>query len=1045
MRVWLFIVALAFPFLCISQSLKSDWAKLKEAYENNTLINTTEFDKLISRYEKSEAADADVWTQLYFYYGDLFMGKNDLEKASEKLSRAYTYSQKAKDTTLKYVVILSFARISFALEDHEKAEEYYRYALPGISAMYGQSSLDYTIIFYEYVRNLVSMRRYAEATPMLEALNYYFKTLNLIEHPSYLSILANQAWIKKEEGDANGAIQLYSQLVSNDLLLKQGDTSAYVTILTNMADIYRETDQSEKALAAIRELKNQMNLLGYKDPDQVGFTENILGLIYKNLGNYQESEKAFNSAIQIYINAKLTETSHYCTVLSNYSDLLRYLGRREEAMKMLETSMVIRKKKFGVQTETYANSLTNYALLLQEKGEDEKAKEYFEDAFKIYALTVSKNSVTYANALNNLSYSCLLTNDLENAARYKNEALELMDKNYGKQNYRYISFLNGAVMIDLAKGNTNAAMDKALTSMQLAQAKYGRSHMLYTNALSNLADVYLIDHNYVSCLRTMTELMDLKMQELSSYFYSMNYEDQASYLQEIQMHLDGYATVLMNLKLLKDPSANDSVLTTFFNYQLQIRSLLNRNVSAMNQQLLTIKDETLKQEYEKLQSMKRAMLEMLKEENGSEDLSVMESSIKKQENLVRSKLKFTTEFHSNYGTVQKALSANEAAIEIYKYMDISSGNKPYTRYAALVVTKDQKTPRFVQLSPANLNDTLCLQQYLQMMDSEQTDTLSYNRFFAAIEHELKGKTKLYIAPSGIYHQLNLLTLYDPVKKNYVIDSYDIVQTNNLSSIEHLPESGDGTKRAALFGDPDFYLKDGRSTNTKQVSKDLLAMRLGMETISELPGTAKEVEMIGNAMSKNGWETEAYVRGKASEDNLSKIGSPRVLHIATHGYFVKESSAEEGYMLGFSTKQFARREELRSGLIMAGAALPDNGKDRGVAKDGIFTSAEATLLNLSNTDLVVLSACQTALGFEKNNQGVAGLQQAFGNAGAKNMIISLWPVDDKATQLLMAKFYEEYLKDPSLNALPDAFKKAQQSLRKEYEHPYFWGAFILQRN
>ncbi len=939
MRVWLAIIALAFPFFCISQSLSADWAKLKDGYEKGTVTGPAEFDKLISRYETKEASDADMWAQLYYYYGDLFMGKNDLEKASEKLSKAYTYSQKAKDTTLRSVVILSFARISFALEDHEKAEDYYRYALPGISAMYGQSSLDYTLIFYEYVRNLVSMRRYAEATPMLNALEYYFKTLQLTEHPTYLSILANQAWIKKEEGDAAGAIQLYAQLVSNDLLLKQGDTSAYVTILTNMADIYRETDQPEKALQAIRELKKQMKVLGYKDADQLGFTENILGLVHKNLGNFQESEQAFNSAIQIYTSAGLTETSHYCTVLSNYSDLLRYLGRREEAMKTLETSMALRKKKFGTQTETYANSLTNYGLLLQEKGEDEKARENFEEAFKIYELTVSKNRMTYANALNNLSYSCLQTNDLTKAEKYKNEALVLLEKNYGKENYRYISFLNGAVLIDLMKGQTEAAKEKAMESLQLAKNKYGTSHRLYLHALSNVADVYLIERNYPACLKTLTELMNVKMKELNGYFYSMNYEDQASYLEETQMFLDGYATVLMNLKLLNDPSANDSVLTTFFNYQLQIRSLLNRNVSAMNRQLSAMQDEALKADYLKLQNMKRSMLEMLKEESTPEALTTLESSIKKQESLLRSKMKFTDESSSTHASLQKTLQTNEAAIEICRYTDISSGTTPHTRYAALLTTKLLKAPVFVSLTAANINDTLCLQQYLDMMDKEQTDTLSYKRLFAALDSELKGITKLYVAPSGIYHQINLLTLFDPQKKKYMIDSYDIIQTSNLALLQKTQTTSPGAKQAVLIGDPDFYLKDVKASGTQPAKKELLAMRLGIDGISELPGTAKELELIENSMRKNGWSTQVYTRANASEGNLSKIQSPKVLHIATHGYFVKESRAEDGFMLGYSTKQFAAREDLRSGLILAGAAAVNtNGKNKEANNDGIFTSA-----------------------------------------------------------------------------------------------------------
>ncbi|MBK7817962.1 MAG: CHAT domain-containing protein [Sphingobacteriaceae bacterium] len=164
----------------------------------------------------------------------------------------------------------------------------------------------------------------------------------------------------------------------------------------------------------------------------------------------------------------------------------------------------------------------------------------------------------------------------------------------------------------------------------------------------------------------------------------------------------------------------------------------------------------------------------------------------------------------------------------------------------------------------------------------------------------------------------------------------------------------------------------------------MAKRFGLTAISDLPGTETELNEIEKLMTLNGWKFGSYTREKASEENLRKVNSPKILHIATHGYFLKDVETDDDKFLGYNSNAFKQLADVRSGLILAGASV--NTSDTTVKvnadKDGLLTSREASLLNLSNTDVVILSACQTGLGVETLNMGVIGLQQAFSNAGAK---------------------------------------------------------------
>ncbi|MEQ1678644.1 MAG: CHAT domain-containing protein, partial [Chitinophagaceae bacterium] len=183
----------------------------------------------------------------------------------------------------------------------------------------------------------------------------------------------------------------------------------------------------------------------------------------------------------------------------------------------------------------------------------------------------------------------------------------------------------------------------------------------------------------------------------------------------------------------------------------------------------------------------------------------------------------------------------------------------------------------------------------------------------------------------------------------------------------------------------------------------------------------------------------WLQKEATETNLKGTHQVTVLHIATHGYFLQDVE-KANWPIGVHADNAKDNVLLRSGLMLTGASEADkHNSSLDNTSNGIITSYEAMNLDLKGTSLVVLSACETGLGEIKAGEGVYGLQRAFLVAGAEALIMSLWKVDDAATQQLMTNFYTNWLKTGDKQK---AFKQAQVQLMTKYKEPYFWGAFVM---
>jgi CHAT domain-containing protein len=317
---------------------------------------------------------------------------------------------------------------------------------------------------------------------------------------------------------------------------------------------------------------------------------------------------------------------------------------------------------------------------------------------------------------------------------------------------------------------------------------------------------------------------------------------------------------------------------------------------------------------------------------------------------------------------------------------------------------------------------------------------------------LKGCKTIYLAPSGLTHQINFKAL--PINDNQTFgEQFEIKLVGSTASIiDYKPTSFQEKKdlEIILYGGIDYNKKNNEiKTDENQNSFNALATRSGILEFNYLPGTNIEVEKINTEAKKFNFNTIVKTEKNANEESLKQLDgktAPFVLHLATHGFFfenIKQEKQDDFILMEENTKKniYKSSEDpmMRSGLIFAGAnKFWGKSKEETTTEDGILTAKEISNLDLSHCQLVVLSACETGLGQVNGSEGVFGLQRAFKMAGVKNIIMSLWKVPDSQTAELFELFYSECFSGKSIQ---EAFQSTQAKMKTKYS-PYYWAGFIL---
>ncbi len=480
----------------------------------------------------------------------------------------------------------------------------------------------------------------------------------------------------------------------------------------------------------------------------------------------------------------------------------------------------------------------------------------------------------------------------------------------------------------------------------------------------------------------------------------------------------------------------DLHINALLDYRLQTKAILLNATAGIKKRIFESGNAGLVAEYKEWEALRLYVLKLRSEKAAEATLDSLQTRMNQLERRLSAQSEdFRKRDNAVYTwhDVRRKLGPGEAAVEVIRlhhplhYQSQSVLYRDSVHYALVVVTPQTVVhPKVLLLKNGYEMENRLLTNYHNSIKYKLEDKLSYNAYWQALQPLIAGYSKVYFSADGVYNLINLQSLQSP--QAYLLDRIDIAVVTNLRDILTEARPAGTTGDAWLFGDPDFALPTSPAIKTGEMpggypqERSLNMDELFRGGVSRLPGTAAEAAEVAGVLTENGWRSNLFVSAQATEENIKQLNRAHILHIATHGFFLKERSAVENPLL-------------RSGLLLAGATTAAAGR----AEDGILTAYEALNLNLTATNLVVLSACETALGDVVQGEGVYGLQRALKVAGARQLIMSLWKVDDQVTMELMTHFYREYLKHGKAGP---ALKASQLIVKEKYKHPYYWAPFVV---
>lgn len=846
------------------------------------------------------------------------------------------------------------------------------------------------------------------------------------------------------------------------------DSAKELTRIDNIAQTIEQDIVKQDYQAALIKINEELTLAN-RMPTQINALYasiyHLKGKVYDASGDLNEAEKAYLTALQ-YIDSNPRSKELELKINAELGEVYVAVYDYKRAYAVLQRVKLDYEEK-GDLGQEYARCLAKLAVIIAEQGDMLKASIYYETALDIYSKIEKVNQLDIASMLSSLFTCYMNMGNYVEAHEAIDRAMDTLPKEGASPTFAAVYHNVGTVYLNQKQ------WDKAYDAFAKAVQMCGNSSFDPIYHFGLVATQYFKQDS--SYMHNVAAFANLLKREVLSYFLFLSDDQRFSFWNNTGGVLMGYDRLLLN-------STKEIDTKTIYNNALFSKGLLLR---ASNWMLNQIQKSGTATDKEKLSLIGQYKQDISSGSVPTDSVSHYQDLIMNLEKeLLRDNISFANlqkSFLIDWKMIQQKLRKDEAAIEfvqvpILEEMEFSAKNE----YIAMLIRKSSKSPELIRICHEDSLQTLLqLPQQLARLNDETVRNEHYRSYlygngqyrysmgtrrikletkgealydllWAKIEPKLAGISRIYYSPIGTLNNIS----FNALSKDSVAISerYDLRLVSSTATLV-LDKKREKLKDGWIYGgikydaEEDQLVAESRSyaRNELTASRGIDLSKANRAGWGFLQGTLEESEMVSQKLDSTGIRSLLLTDVSANEESFKSMdgNSPSLIHIATHGFFLSEEKDRE-------TKDFIQTANLRvsdyqssmnySGLLFAGGNRAWTGVDviDGI-EDGILTANEISNMNLSNTDIAVLSACETGLGSDMSSEGVFGLQRAFKLAGVQTLIMSLWKVPDEATSKLMQVFYDNWLSGMDKH---QAFSQAQRLIKEIYHEPYYWAGFVM---
>lgn len=855
-------------------------------------------------------------------------------------------------------------------------------------------------------------------------------------HAYMVSALNNLAGLYKEMGRYKEAERIYLQALDIQKTLPDEDKGGETGLLSNLAVLYmhisRYSDAEPllKRVLAIAEksaqpdwLSQRMHLSMDRQRLEWGRRMQNLANLYFNMRRYEDAEALTLKALQLYQPILGADHPEVARAKNDLGVLYTATGRYAKAEKILAEAVNSALMAYGDKPQpVVAEYYVNLAQVYQELGDSRSSLLFAEHALKIFRSTL------------------------------------------GEGNPKTLSCLNNIAVIHINLGNYKTAEALLRGVISTTRDLLGEDDASLATAMFNLGSVLAAQGFHAEASGQFAGAIRIDEQRREDAFQILSEQQKLNYVSGMLQQVKRYLSHIQQYGPFSQQAVSEA-MNSWLRWKGAVQEAQGRYGAA----LYRSDDPLVQQKFDALARIRRDLAAAQLFGGQVAQRSEAVRSLEREKQALEAELSRLSKGYAlenmlgriDAGRLSALLPADSVYIDFAEVtmLDFRLQMPGEPHYLAFILLPGGREPvRLVDIAERKVLDAL-VSSYLAEMKKKAAGLSSHDQGrldgYATQLHSmllkpliphLQGRRNLFVSPDGALNLMPLEVLKgdhgryvaEDYQINYIASGRDLARGSN-------PEPA-GSRQAVIIADPDFDLAQQREWSEATVRKGGQANLFSGLRFDRLPDTKQEADSIATVLKGAGYRIDSFQGGRAVEENLFGVKNPRILHIATHGYFLDTERsapavASRGLKVSFKTSLVEGLNRdipnpmLRSGIVLAGA-----NRSIGSGTDAGLVSAERVLgLRLHGTDLVTLSACETGLGDVRAGEGVFGLKRAFLLSGARTVVMSLWSVPSLETTALMTDFYTLMSQG---NSKGQALRQARLNMLAKKRHPFYWGAFIM---